>query len=161
MTIRHQSLRCWTRSFHFGGKSIVGMVKPPLQAFLHQRYSCRTVSASWPSTEIGSYHSRRIHDVSLSNQINMMNHCNNKNNNSGSITAKRYIQTEREYITIVTNTLQTMHDTIDNVLDQQTFITDYEISFSQGVLTLKFPPHGTWVINQQTPNLQIWVNEWK
>jgi Frataxin-like domain len=73
--------------------------------------------------------------------------------------SKRYIQSEREYLTIVTDTLQTIHDTIDSVLDQQSFITDYEISFSQGVLTLKFPPHGTWVINQQTPNLQIWVSE--
>ena len=72
--------------------------------------------------------------------------------------SKRYIQSEREYLIIVTDTLQTIHDAIDNVLDQQTFITDYEISFSQGVLTLKFPPYGTWVINQQTPNLQIWVN---
>ena len=72
-------------------------------------------------------------------------------------TPKRYIQSEREYITIVTNTLQTIHDTIDGVLDQQSYISDYEISFAQGVLTMKFPPHGTWVLNQQTPNLQIWV----
>jgi Frataxin-like domain len=69
----------------------------------------------------------------------------------------RSIQSEREYITTVTHTLQTIHDTVDNILDQQTFITDYEISFSQGVLTMKFPPHGTWVLNQQIPNLQIWV----
>ena len=71
-------------------------------------------------------------------------------------TTKRQIQTEREFLTIVTNTLQTIHDTVDGVLDEQTFITDYEISLSQGVLTMKFPPHGTWVLNQQTPNCQIW-----
>jgi hypothetical protein len=92
--------------------------------------------------------------------------CLSKSSSSSSISSslfklnsaqQRYLQSEREYITIVTITLQTIHDTIDNLLDQQSFITDYVISFSQGVLTLKFPPHGTWVFNQQTPNLQIWV----
>ena len=141
--MRHQSLHCWTRSFQSG--SFMRMVKPsPSRPFLHERYLCRTSS-------------RRIHDFSHLNQTNAIHHNIATNNRNGCTTTKRYIQSEREYITIVTNTLQTMHDTIDNVLDQQTFITDYEISFSQGVLTLKFPPHGTWVINQQTPNLQIWV----
>jgi frataxin len=31
-----------------------------------------------------------------------------------------------------------------------------EVSLSSGVLTITLPPHGTWVINKQTPNQQIW-----
>lgn len=27
-----------------------------------------------------------------------------------------------------------------------------------GVLTLKFPPHGTYVLNKQPPNKQIWLS---
>lgn len=31
-----------------------------------------------------------------------------------------------------------------------------EIVFASGVLTMSLPPHGTWVLNKQTPNQQIW-----
>lgn len=31
-----------------------------------------------------------------------------------------------------------------------------EVNYSDGVLTMNFPPHGTWVINKQTPNQQLW-----
>ena len=31
-----------------------------------------------------------------------------------------------------------------------------EATLASGVLTVKLPPHGTWVINKQTPNRQIW-----
>lgn len=31
-----------------------------------------------------------------------------------------------------------------------------EVNVASGVLTLSMPPHGTWVINKQTPNRQIW-----
>ena len=31
-----------------------------------------------------------------------------------------------------------------------------EVVFASGVLTMCLPPHGTWVLNKQTPNQQIW-----
>jgi len=31
-----------------------------------------------------------------------------------------------------------------------------EVNFASGVLTLYLPPHGTWIINKQTPNQQLW-----
>ena len=31
-----------------------------------------------------------------------------------------------------------------------------EVNYSSGVLTIYLPPHGTWVVNKQTPNEQIW-----
>jgi Frataxin-like domain len=68
----------------------------------------------------------------------------------------RGIQTEREYVPLADATLETIQDAVDSLLDRQTLI-EYEVSLSSGVLTLKFPPHGTWVINKQTPNLQLWV----
>ena len=33
---------------------------------------------------------------------------------------------------------------------------EFEIVYAEGVLTMSFPPHGTWVLNKQTPNQQIW-----
>ena len=32
------------------------------------------------------------------------------------------------------------------------------VLFQNGVLTLQLGHHGTWVINKQTPNLQIWYS---
>ena len=48
----------------------------------------------------------------------------------------------------------------DNKDDQDGVIIDSdtlpEISLASGVLTIKFPSYGTWVINKQTPNKQLW-----
>nr|ODO04246.1 iron donor protein CyaY [Cryptococcus depauperatus CBS 7855] len=34
----------------------------------------------------------------------------------------------------------------------------WEVEYSSGVLTLSLPPHGTYVLNKQPPNLQIWMS---
>lgn len=33
---------------------------------------------------------------------------------------------------------------------------DFEVTLAMGVLTARFGEHGTWVINKQTPNRQLW-----
>ncbi|KAF2172579.1 hypothetical protein M409DRAFT_17810 [Zasmidium cellare ATCC 36951] len=35
---------------------------------------------------------------------------------------------------------------------------DVEVEYSAGVLTITFPPNGTYVINKQPPNKQIWLS---
>jgi len=35
---------------------------------------------------------------------------------------------------------------------------DVDCEYSAGVLTLTFPPNGTYVINKQPPNKQIWLS---
>ncbi|KAJ1809540.1 Mitochondrial matrix iron chaperone [Coemansia sp. RSA 2598] len=35
---------------------------------------------------------------------------------------------------------------------------DYDIEYSSGVLTLRLGAHGTYVINKQPPNRQIWLS---
>lgn len=67
----------------------------------------------------------------------------------------RWFESESEYHPIADDALATIQDAIDDVLDSKTGI-DYEISVASGVLTLSLPPHGTWVINKQTPNQQLW-----
>jgi Frataxin-like domain len=68
----------------------------------------------------------------------------------------RGFQTEAEFHPVADQTLETIQDAVDGLLDQQTSI-EYEVSCESGVLTMKLPPHGTWVLNKQTPNRQIWV----
>jgi iron donor protein CyaY len=71
---------------------------------------------------------------------------------------RRYIGTENSFHSIADETLESMQDALDELFDSQTLI-EFEVSLASGVLTLKLPPHGTWVINKQTPNRQIWVRK--
>jgi frataxin len=66
----------------------------------------------------------------------------------------RGFKTEAEYNSIADETLDTIQDAVDDALDATSI--EYECENAAGVLTLKMPPHGTWVINKQTPNQQIW-----
>lgn len=50
-------------------------------------------------------------------------------------------------------------DTLVSILEQlQEDRADVDCEYSAGVLTLYFPPHGTYVLNKQPPNKQIWLS---
>ena len=55
-------------------------------------------------------------------------------------------------------TLETIQDTVEQLFEDN--LPDGsempEMNVASGVLTLSMPPHGTWVLNKQTPNRQIW-----
>lgn len=68
----------------------------------------------------------------------------------------RLFETEAEFHTVADETLETIQDAVDDMLEPRKDI-DYEVNLASGVLTLKMKPHGTWVLNKQTPNRQIWV----
>jgi frataxin len=67
----------------------------------------------------------------------------------------RFFQTESDFHTAADETLEGIQDAIDEALEAKG-VPDFEVTFASGVLTLVFPPHGTWVINKQTPNRQLW-----
>ncbi len=48
--------------------------------------------------------------------------------------------------------LQSIHDRIGALEDEY----EIEVSMSQGVLKIETPNSGTWVLNKQAPNQQIW-----
>ncbi|KAI0336034.1 Frataxin [Cubamyces sp. BRFM 1775] len=54
-------------------------------------------------------------------------------------------------------TMDTMLESLENLLDE---IGDpeHEVEYSSGVLTLKLGSKGTYVINKQPPNKQIWLS---
>lgn len=68
----------------------------------------------------------------------------------------RFFETEAEFHNVADETLETIQDAVDDMLEPKNL--DYEVSLANGVLTLKMRPHGTWVLNKQTPNRQIWVS---
>ena len=67
---------------------------------------------------------------------------------------RRNFQNEGHYHRIADESLETIQDTIEEILEGAGI--EAEISYASGVLTMSLPPHGTYVINKQTPNQQIW-----
>ena len=63
----------------------------------------------------------------------------------------RSFQSESDYHTIADETLEDIQDVVEGTLEDLD-IEDFEINYASGVLTMSFGPHGTWVLNKQTPN---------
>mmetsp|Transcript_17107 Transcript_17107/g.35135 ORF Transcript_17107/g.35135 Transcript_17107/m.35135 type:complete len:250 (+) Transcript_17107:247-996(+) len=76
----------------------------------------------------------------------------------------RCFENESEYHTIADETLEDIQDAVEIAIEDNDVGADAagddeeepEVVFASGVLTMGFPPHGTWVLNKQTPNRQIW-----
>jgi frataxin len=69
----------------------------------------------------------------------------------------RGFKSEAAYHKIADDTLEGILDAVEQSLEAIPNIPeDMEIELAAGVLTMKLPPHGTWVLNKQTPNQQIW-----
>jgi len=86
----------------------------------------------------------------------------NSNSNSNNNNQKSLFHTESEYHQAADDTLNTIQDTLeyyfeDNISNSSNSNSNFEINFASGVLTISLvPDHGTWVLNKQTPNRQIW-----
>jgi frataxin len=63
---------------------------------------------------------------------------------------------ESEYHTVADETLEDIQDAVEMALEDRSPTDPYEVVFASGVLSMTLPPHGTWVLNKQTPNQQIW-----
>lgn len=66
----------------------------------------------------------------------------------------RTFHSEAEYHNAADESLEIIQDTIEETLEDAGI--ECEVSCASGVLTMSLPPHGTFVINKQTPNQQIW-----
>jgi frataxin len=69
--------------------------------------------------------------------------------------AVRWFETVSEYHTIADEALEDIQDAVEEALENKG-VPEFEVTFASGVLTMVLPPHGTWVINKQTPNQQLW-----
>ena len=59
------------------------------------------------------------------------------------------------------NTLEDLTERFDEIGEElnDTMSNFYDVAYSSGVLTIKFGPEiGTYVMNKQSPNLQIWLS---
>ncbi|KAF5311832.1 hypothetical protein D9619_003328 [Psilocybe cf. subviscida] len=63
-----------------------------------------------------------------------------------------------EYHDIADKTMTDLLDTLEDTLDSGSEDPSYEVDYHSGVLTLKLGSNGTYVINKQPPNKQIWLS---
>ena len=65
---------------------------------------------------------------------------------------------EATYHSIADSLLESLTDaceqSIEDTVDAE---TDFDVSFSSGVLSIRLPA-GTWVLNKQAPNRQVWLS---
>ncbi|XP_067886660.1 frataxin, mitochondrial [Heterodontus francisci] len=66
---------------------------------------------------------------------------------------------EATYEKLAEETLDLLSDFFEDLADQPFVPKDYDVTFASGVLTIKMGESmGTYVINKQTPNRQIWLS---
>lgn len=61
-----------------------------------------------------------------------------------------------EYEKVADETLESLTDTFEILLEKHKLSSD--VTYSNGVLTVELDKYGTYVINKQTPNKQIWLS---
>lgn len=66
---------------------------------------------------------------------------------------------EHEFVQVAEANLEQLSDQISDLgFRPKNASMDFDIELSQGVLTISFGSHGTYVLNTQTPNRQIWMS---
>ncbi|XP_057374640.1 frataxin, mitochondrial-like [Daphnia carinata] len=63
----------------------------------------------------------------------------------------------QHYEKICEETLENLCETLDQLLEEK-YPNKFDVSLANGVLTVQLEQHGTYVINKQTPNRQIWLS---
>ena len=55
-------------------------------------------------------------------------------------------------------TLESLSEHFEELFECDTRMVDADVSLASGVLKVIIPSYGTYVINKQTPNQQIWLS---
>ncbi|XP_071037466.1 frataxin, mitochondrial [Parasteatoda tepidariorum] len=58
---------------------------------------------------------------------------------------------------IAEETLQNLCESFENVLEKSNLV-EWDVNYSNGVLTVTLNHHGSYVLNKQSPNKQIWLS---
>lgn len=66
---------------------------------------------------------------------------------------------ERDFELVCEETLDSLNDVFEDLAESDLTSDDYDVLFANGVITVQMGSgHGTYVINKQTPNKQIWLS---
>ena len=71
----------------------------------------------------------------------------------------RYVHRDSSFEFVSDETLDSLCERLEILIDGSPKLAEADVTLSNGVLTLSLPkPHGTYVINKQSPNEQIWLS---
>ncbi|PNS15668.1 iron donor protein CyaY [Sphaceloma murrayae] len=62
---------------------------------------------------------------------------------------------DEEYATLAESLMEQILTKVEEIQEER---EDVDVEYSAGVLSITFPPAGTYVINKQPPNKQIWLS---
>ncbi|XP_043264627.1 frataxin, mitochondrial [Colletes gigas] len=99
--------------------------------------------------------------LSKNNDMNKINHKLVINFSSDSDKGYSVNQelTPVQFEKVTDETLESLTEYFDELIEQSPHLTEADVSYGDGVLTVKFgKAYGTYVINRQTPNKQIWLS---
>ncbi|KAJ1790042.1 Mitochondrial matrix iron chaperone [Coemansia sp. RSA 2399] len=65
--------------------------------------------------------------------------------------------TDMEYEALASETLDDLSICFDDI-GEELSMDDFDVEYASGVLTVKLGEHGTYVLNKQPPNKQIWLS---
>ncbi|KIO20428.1 hypothetical protein M407DRAFT_29951 [Tulasnella calospora MUT 4182] len=63
-----------------------------------------------------------------------------------------------KYHDLADESMDRLLESLEEIVENAEGAEDWEVDYSSGVLTLKVGEHGTYVINKQPPNMQIWLS---
>ena len=123
-------------------------------------------STKFPYTSPTFQCAQRTLSIAPSSQISTLSRTSHhplSTNRNPTTPLQRRFHTEADFHTCADETLEDIQDLMDEFLEEHledpscTLVQEQvEINYSSGVLTIALPPVGTWVLNKQTPNRQIW-----
>ena len=85
------------------------------------------------------------------NNLRLFGHCGSRLYCSGVIDSNNYLKMTNE-------TLESINDRFSELIEDYESLADGDTTLADGVLTVKLSHHGTYVLNKQTPNKQIWLS---
>uniref|UniRef100_A0A182T116 ferroxidase n=1 Tax=Anopheles maculatus TaxID=74869 RepID=A0A182T116_9DIPT len=63
------------------------------------------------------------------------------------------------FVAVCSDTLESLVDYFEQIIDETSTLKNPDVTYGDGVLTVSFgEPYGTYVINRQLPNRQIWLS---
>jgi len=68
------------------------------------------------------------------------------------------LNSSNDYETASNETLESLSEHFEELFERDARMIDADVTLASGVLKVTIPNHGTYVINKQTPNLQIWLS---
>ena len=69
-----------------------------------------------------------------------------------------YCSDLNNYVRLSNETLESLNDRFSELIEDHDSLMGADTTLADGVLTVKLNEHGTYVINKQTPNQQIWLS---